>query len=133
MRGNRSMPRCTVIPELGYPDVNAAAEWLCLTFGFRVRLRIGNHRVQLHVGDDAVVLYEAKTPAPASIMVRVEDVDQHCRQARMHGAAVLREPADYPYGERQYSVADPAGHCWNFSQSIADVDPASWGGELIEP
>jgi uncharacterized glyoxalase superfamily protein PhnB len=33
-------------------------------------------------------------------------------------------------GERQYSAEDLGGHVWTFSQSIADVDPASWGGIL---
>jgi hypothetical protein len=32
------------------------------------------------------------------------------------------------FGERQYTVTDLAGHCWTFSQSVADVDPAAWGG-----
>jgi len=27
---------------------------------------------------------------------------------------------------------DPGGHRWTFSQSIADVDPADWGGTLKE-
>ena len=25
---------------------------------------------------------------------------------------------------------DPAEHVWTFSESIADVDPADWGGTL---
>jgi len=37
-------------------------------------------------------------------------------------------PADYPYGERQYTAEGLAGHCWTFSQSIADVAPEEWGG-----
>jgi uncharacterized glyoxalase superfamily protein PhnB len=41
---------------------------------------------------------------------------------------VNRSPQDYPYGERQYSVEDLGSHRWNFSQSIADVDPRDWGG-----
>jgi len=41
-------------------------------------------------------------------------------------------PADHPYGERQYSAEDPAGHRWTFSQTIADVDPTDWGGEVGE-
>jgi len=45
MLTNRSMPRATVIPELGYADVTEAAAWLCRAFGFSVRLRIGNHRI----------------------------------------------------------------------------------------
>jgi uncharacterized glyoxalase superfamily protein PhnB len=42
-------------------------------------------------------------------------------------------PADYPYGERQYTAIDPAGHTWTFSQTIKDVDPADWGGVLLSP
>jgi hypothetical protein len=41
-------------------------------------------------------------------------------------------PTDYPYGERQYSTEDPAGHTWTFSQTIKDVNPAEWGGEPLD-
>ena len=58
MLSNRSIPRCTVIPELAYPDVTKAAEWLCDVFGFTLRLAIGDHRAQLNVGDGAVVVTE---------------------------------------------------------------------------
>jgi uncharacterized glyoxalase superfamily protein PhnB len=61
-------------------------------------------------------------------MVRVSDATSHYERAKQHGARILREPADYPYGERQYTVEDHAGHRWTFSQSIADVAPESWGG-----
>jgi uncharacterized glyoxalase superfamily protein PhnB len=129
MLANRSIPRCTAIPELGYPDVGQAIAWLCDTFGFSLRLRIENHRAQLNVGDGAVVLTERREGETAnSVMIRVEDVNSHHDRARQHGARILRPPADYPYGERQYSVEDLAGHCWTFSQSIADVDPKEWGG-----
>lgn len=46
------------------------------------------------------------------------------------GFAVRLRIADHPYGERQYTVQDLGGHAWTFSQTLADVDPASWGGEL---
>jgi uncharacterized glyoxalase superfamily protein PhnB len=137
MLANRSMPPGTVIPELPYADVRAAAEWLCRAFGFSERLRIADHRVQLRVGDAAIVVVQQATqPAAAGaggIMVRVEDVDAHHARAVAMGARVLGAPADYPYGERQYSAVDLGGHRWTFSQSIADVDPASWGGQLVEP
>ncbi len=58
LRTNRSIPRCTVIPEIAYPDVDQASAWLCEAFGFTVRLRIASHRVQLNVGDGAVVVKE---------------------------------------------------------------------------
>jgi len=132
---NRSMPAATVIPVLAYRDVREAVEWLCRAFGFRERLQIGEHRSQLTCGEGAIVVTtSAGDPAPSahSILVRVDDVDAHCERARRAGATILGDPADFPYGERQYSVRDPGGHEWTFSQSIADSDPARWGGRLIE-
>jgi hypothetical protein len=133
MLNNRSMPASGVIPVLSYPDVLVAAQWLCAAFGFRGRLVIGTHRVQLLAGAGAVVIAGgASVPGSQSIMVRVEDARAHFVQAKTHGAIILGEPVDYPYGERQYSAQDPAGYSWTFSQSVADVDPAEWGGVLKE-
>jgi len=138
MQTNRSIPTSQVIPELGYPDVATAADWLCKAFGFRERLRIGNHRVQLVFGTGALVVIEAPPREPGmrapahGVLVRVDDVDAHCARARAAGATIAGEPQSYPYGERQYGVIDPAGHRWTFSQSIADVDPADWGGTLAD-
>jgi uncharacterized glyoxalase superfamily protein PhnB len=134
---NRSIPRCSVIPELAYADVGQAVDWLCETFGFTVRLRIGNHRAQLNVGDCAIVVMDRRgnggTDRAHAVMVRVEDVKQHhAHVSQQIGARVLGPPVDYPYGERQYSVQDPGGHVWTFSQSIADVDPKEWGGTAGE-
>ena len=131
MLANRSVPRCTVIPQLVYPDVEKAAKWLCDVFGFTLRIGMGSHRAQLNVGDGAVVLMEPRggNESRGYVMVRVEDVHSHCEQARQRGARIVREPADYPYGERQYNVEDLAGHVWTFTQSIADADPREWGGE----
>jgi uncharacterized glyoxalase superfamily protein PhnB len=127
---NRSVPDASVIPELAYPDVGAAAAWICEAFGFTERLRIGNHRAQLVFGDGALVVIEGEAGGGHAVLVRVEDVDAHLERAVRAGARVVREPEDYPFGERQYSAEDPGGHLWTFSQSIADVDPAHWGGEL---
>jgi uncharacterized glyoxalase superfamily protein PhnB len=132
MLENRSCPKCAVIPELAYPDIGKAIDWLCAAFGFTLRLRIANHRAQMNVGDGAVVLTELaeghRCDIGHSVMVRVENVDVHHQRAVQRGARVLRPPADYPYGERQYSVEDFAGHRWDFTQTIADVDPTTWGG-----
>jgi uncharacterized glyoxalase superfamily protein PhnB len=40
------------------------------------------------------------------------------------------EPTDQMFGERQYSAEDFAGHHWTFTQTLTDVDPADWGGQL---
>jgi uncharacterized glyoxalase superfamily protein PhnB len=131
---NRSMPASTIIPELPYPDVAEAVDWLAKAFGCTLRIRIGNHRAQLNVGDGAVVLTEQRvgegqgTSARCSLLVRVEDVDRHHERAQKSGARILLPPADYPYGERQYTAEDLAGHRWTFSQTIADVAPEDWRG-----
>jgi uncharacterized glyoxalase superfamily protein PhnB len=133
---NRSVPPATVIPELAYAEVGEAADWLCRAFGFKERLRIGSHRVQLLFGDGAVIVIELGeamvSPATHAVLVRVEDADRHHDHAAANGARILSPPTDYPYGERQYGAEDLGGHRWTFSQSIADVDPASWGGTLVE-
>jgi uncharacterized glyoxalase superfamily protein PhnB len=143
---NRSVPDASVIPVLAYADVPDATEWLCRAFGFQERLRIGRHRAQLVFGDGAVIVTQlavvgadpgaalsmpSTTAATHGVHVRVDDVRAHHEQAVRSGARIIHPPADHPYGERQYTVEDPGGHRWTFSESLADVDPADWGGTLI--
>jgi len=124
------MPPGVIIPELPYDDVRAAAAWLSQAFGFKERLRIGNHRCQLSFGEASVVAIERKEPGISSILVHVDDVDSHHARAKESGARIINPPTDYPFGERQYTATDIGGHRWTFSQTIADVDPGTWGGEL---
>jgi uncharacterized glyoxalase superfamily protein PhnB len=135
MLSNRSIPPATVIPVLAYSDVNQAAAWLCEAFGFTVRIRIGNHRVQLNVGNGAVIVRElhpnevdAALNMGHSVTVRVEDADTHCNRAKTHGARITQTPITHPFGERQYNAEDFAGNSWTFSQSVRDVHPEEWGG-----
>jgi len=140
VKQNRSIPSATVVPVLIYPDVREAVAWLETAFGFVERLKIGeNHRAQLNVpGGGAVIVgdvrYDRVPPRSGesthAVRVRVEDATAHCERARAHGAEILMEPIDFDYGEREYAAADLAGHRWTFSETLADVDPASWGGEL---
>jgi uncharacterized glyoxalase superfamily protein PhnB len=153
---NRSAPTGTVVPYLVYNDVAEAIEWLCGAFGFKERLRAGGPdgkvgHAQLSVGDGAILLspkrvgtgfaspdcVEFRPPRPGevsqSVSVSVDDVDRHFEQAREFGALILSPPTDYPFGERQYSAEDLAGHRWTFSQSIADVAPEDWGATVAKP
>jgi uncharacterized glyoxalase superfamily protein PhnB len=150
MLSNRSMPNATVIPVLVYEDVPEAAEWLCDAFGFQERERVGDHWAFLAVGDGAVIVRGRRVASALStsdpvmlrpprrgevshtVMIRVEDVEAHYRRARQAGARILQPPADFPYGERQYSAEDVEGHRWAFSQTIRDVAPEEWGARSVE-
>jgi uncharacterized glyoxalase superfamily protein PhnB len=142
MKRNRSIPTAAVIPVLIYPDVRAAVAWLSTAFGFQERVQIGeNHRSQMRAGDGAVILgdirYDRRPPREGevthSVVVRVEDARAHCERARAHGAKIIEDPKDFPYGERQYTAVDLAGHHWTFTETIADVAPEDWGGTTVTP
>ncbi|HYC28955.1 MAG TPA: VOC family protein [Chitinophagaceae bacterium] len=125
-----TMPDCTVIPVLRYPDVAQAIQWLCDTFGFKERWRIADHRAQLEYDGGVVVVAELtgkNTGNDHSVLLRVKDVHAHCEHARAKGAEILQEPTDHFYGERQYAAKDIGGHSWTFSQTIKILSPEDWG------
>jgi uncharacterized glyoxalase superfamily protein PhnB len=138
---NRSAPAAPLVPVLVYEDVNTVIDWLCGRCGFteRVRVQRADGRVmhaQLEFAGGAVMLGSAgaEYQPPRSndvshgVLVHVEDVNAHFERVRASGARIVQEPADMPFGERQYSVEDSGGHRWTFSESIADVAPEAWGG-----
>jgi uncharacterized glyoxalase superfamily protein PhnB len=140
---NRSAPPATVTPVLIYPDVRAAVAWLASAFGFEERVRIGEaHRAQLRVGTDgAIVVADVRTDQvpPADglvthlVKVRVADVDAAFARARDFGARVRQEPTTYEYGERSCVLEDLAGHRWELTQTVRDVEPEEWGGISVAP
>jgi uncharacterized glyoxalase superfamily protein PhnB len=136
---NRTTGSASVVPELVYADVEQAIDWLCKAFGFTELWRAGGHRARLGFGNGVVIIADADPrygrstperdgPQSHSIMVKVDDVDAHHARARQHGAVTLNSPTDHPYGERQYSAEDLAGHRWTFTEAIADLAPEDWGG-----
>jgi uncharacterized glyoxalase superfamily protein PhnB len=140
---NRSAPPATVTPVLYYPDVRAAVAWLEGAFGFGERVRIGDgHRAQIRVGQDGSIVvadvrgeYVARTEGAVThlIKVRVPDVDASYARARNFGANVLEELNTYMYGERSCVFEDLAGHRWELTQTVRDVEPEEWGGVTVAP
>ena len=146
MLPNRSMPAAVVLPELAYPDVAAAADWLCRAFGFEVRLKVltEDGRVQhseLLYGEGVIMVGQAGKTADhgritrspqflggantQAVMVYVDDVDLHCARARAAGASIDQEPCIHDYGEeywadRSYGAHDLEQHQWWFTQRLRD-------------
>lgn len=94
--------------------------------------------LKLRTRTSGAVIVRAGTPASEacsahSIMARVESVDEHYATAVAAGAKASGPPTTHPYGERQYGAQDLAGHWWVFSESVQDVHPSEWGGELVGP
>jgi uncharacterized glyoxalase superfamily protein PhnB len=128
---------------LVYPDVRAAVTWLETAFGFEERVRVGEaHRAQLHVGEDGALIIadtRGQQVAPSAgsvthlIKVRVPDVDAAFTRARDAGARVMDEPASHEYGERSCTLEDLAGHRWELTQTVRDVEPEEWGGVTVAP
>lgn len=143
MKHNRSIPPVAVIPVLVYPDVRAAVAWLSEAFGFVERVRIGeSHRAQMSIGTDGAMIVAdvaRERHAPQAdivtheIKVRVADVDAQFERARAAGATVLEPPIDREYGERECTVADLAGHRWQFSETLRDVSPEEFGCQTVSP
>src|SRR5215831_10474613 len=134
MLTNRSLPPGSIFPELVYADLGKAVEWLCRVFGFAERVRIADHRCQLVFGDASMVAIGGGAPANEqvshSVMLRVENADEHFERAQRSGAKIIRSPETYPFGERQYTAEDIGGHRWTFTQTVADIAPEQWGGKV---
>lgn len=147
-------PRQVVLPQLYYENPNEAVEWLCRVFAFTEDSRMSGPGGVLYIavlrcpeGGNLMVsglptlksqmqqefpeeFRDVDTPWPNlfySITVMVPDVDEHFALARSHRARIVTEPADQPWGLRDYEVVDLEGRQWNFSQHLRDTVPEDWG------
>jgi PhnB protein len=124
----------------GYHSVNsylvanspdALIAWLCDVFDCTERDnrelgsdgRIGHAEIQL--GDSVVMLSEASPGSPARpsvVYVYVPDADSVYRRAVAGRATNLREPHDWPWGDRVAGFHDPADNRWWVATCLRD-DP----------
>ncbi|TPK24567.1 glyoxalase [Mesorhizobium sp. B2-5-9] len=135
-----------------YKDPRSALDWLEAAFGFERSMVVSNAEgklvhAEMRFGDCYLIVdseWADHVASPASVegkntqsvYVRLKDgLDAHCEQARAAGAAIIQEPADQFYGERQYRARDPEGHVWTFTQSMGSVsreEAERLGGLRIE-
>jgi uncharacterized glyoxalase superfamily protein PhnB len=126
-----------IVPLLIYEDIATVQAFLVRAFGFgagvlerdregRVvhgEISIGGSGIWMHRATAEHGLTSPKDLAAVSsgVVVLVDDVDGHYRRALEAGAVIEREPADQPYGQREYSARDPEGGRWYFATRTAPV------------
>jgi uncharacterized glyoxalase superfamily protein PhnB len=129
-----------------YDDAGKAIDWLCEAFGFEVRLKVegdGGSIVhsELVFGEALIMVAQSgerpgrpKFPRGASprsiggantqsLMLFVDNVDEHCARSRAAGANVIDELSVHDYGadhwaDRSYGALDPEGHLWWFTERM---------------
>ena len=130
------MPDCSsdpqVVPYLLYEDAAAAMDWLIRVFGFAERARDRGddgtvRHGELLVGGGGVIMLGspgAGFRAPAQLggvtqlqCVTVADLTAHRERAQAAGASVS-EISMRANRARSYTVDDPEGHRWYFSEPL---------------
>lgn len=136
---------------LYYDDGAAAIDWLCRAFGFELRLKVEGdggriEHSELVYGEGVIMAGDVspskqekfpyrRSPSQVggantqNLMVYVDDVEAHCRQARAAGAKIVSEPKTTDYGEeywedRGYEAEDIGGHHWWFYQRMRNPKKA---------
>jgi uncharacterized glyoxalase superfamily protein PhnB len=121
-----------ITPYLLYEDGEAAIDFLTRAFGFReidrttgsggglhAELELPPHAGRIYLGQPSGGYRNpAAVGATSHVYALVDDVDAHQERAKAAGAVVNQQPADLPFGVRQYGCVDPQGHEWFFAQPI---------------
>ena len=110
----------TVTPYLIVQGAAEVLEFARQAFGaqeiFRFKLPDGNiGHAEFRVGDSMVEIADGNQqhpPIPATIHLKVKDVDAVYERALQAGGVSLYPPTDQDYGERDGGVQDPGGNHW---------------------
>ena len=124
-----------IIPLLTYQDIPAAHDFLVRAFGFDAggvyrnadgqpvhgEVRVGGTSIWLHrvTAEHKLNSPLAADVANSGLVVYVDDVDAHYERARAAGATIDADPADQPYGQREYGARDLEGHRWWFATPVS--------------
>lgn len=121
-------------PILVYADIEAAHHFLTRVFGLEAGelAHDGDGRAvhgEVHAGRGVIWLHQqseehrlsspdALGASTGMVAVIVDDVDDHFARAQKHGADIVYQPVDQPYGYREYSARDSEGHLWSFMKPL---------------
>jgi catechol 2,3-dioxygenase-like lactoylglutathione lyase family enzyme len=109
-------------------DIPRSVQFYQETLGLHLRLVQGEQYALFQVAGTKLALQPARAASPdlpvaddlvaprvelgVSVLVAfaVPDVDRWCATLKERGVVIQREPADYPWGDREFSIRDPDGH-----------------------
>jgi uncharacterized glyoxalase superfamily protein PhnB len=120
-----------IYPAMRFHDAEKMIAWLVEAFGFSVHAKHmdGNGQLvhaQLSLGSSMIMCGQARDDAYGrlvgepdgrggkSISVAVNDVDALFTRAKKAGAAIIEEPTNRHYGNREFLCRDPEGNVWSF-------------------
>jgi uncharacterized glyoxalase superfamily protein PhnB len=131
-----------IIPMLSYEDGLSAIDWLCKVFGFKEQTRWVGEDGRLSHGEiamgDSIIMLANPTPDYRSprhhretcreaakwyevpyvingVLVFVEDLEKHFKNAKENGATILSEIESGGPGKR-YRAEDLEGQRWMFME-----------------
>ncbi len=112
----------SITPYLVIPKAAELIDFMKAAFGAQEHFRIARPggdvimHAEVIIGDSMIELAEANAqfpPTPASLVLRVSDVDTVYNRAIEAGATPLHPVANLDYGARGASVKDDSGNSWH--------------------
>ncbi len=119
----------TLTPYLVVAGAAQVLEFVRQAFGAQELLRVKRPdgsimHAAFRVGDSMIEIGDANQqwpPIPATIHLKVEDVDAVYERALAAGGASLYPPTDEEYGERDCGVKDSGGNHWYIGSPLAQT------------
>ena len=107
------------VPQLPVHDVKKTQEYYRDVLGFHIDWLWGENDYG-SVSRDETTLYlsnigDREIPR-AYFIINVGEVDHLCAEWKAKGANIVEEPADKPWGLREFTLQDINGHCFRISK-----------------
>ena len=132
----------TIVPYLCVHDGEAALRFYADAYGASEVMRVEGDDGRLghaefviggtsfYLSDEypemGVVSPQTLGGTAVALHLTVTDVDSVFARAVEAGATPVTEPADQPHGSRHGTLLDPFGHRWMLSQTLEDLDVATY-------
>ena len=117
---------------LVYDDIAAAQQYITRVYGLtpgsldrdaggravHAEVRAGDHVIWLHPAGTEYQSPRSLGGVSSMTVVSVDDADAHHAHSVEAGADIIEEPANQPYGVREYGARDPEGQLWFFHSPL---------------